>query len=311
MSAKKSWDVRPNVRRVVRHTADPMLERQGKAARNPSRPLKARRRAARRRVVVFSSILAILIVSGLVYGLSQPAVRIQNIQALGVHQDDLVSISKEAITGKYAFILPKDSIFLFSKDAMRAAIFDAYADVSAVAVSRTSFSSISVSAIDRVPAFWWCGNSPESSVCYEADAEGFVFAPVSSVSTASSSTPQALSLLKIYAPLIENSGVAPLRAHVAHANDVPNVLAFIRTIESLGTRVSSVQFIEDEANIFLEGGTRVIYILGHEQAAANLVASAFPQINVIDGSVDYIDLRFNGKVYVKKRGETVNTGQEP
>ena len=67
--------------------------------------------------------------------------------------------------------------------------------------------------------------------------------------------------------------------------------------------VVSVEIRGDEADLYTPHGTRVTYILGNEEKAAALAASAFPTLNIQGGQLAYVDLRFEGKVYIKRHGE--------
>ena len=57
----------------------------------------------------------------------------------------------------------------------------------------------------------------------------------------------------------------------------------------------------DEVDILLDSGTRLTYVLGHEEDAYSALKSAHGNFNLLNGSIDYVDLRFSGKVYLKKR----------
>ena len=50
----------------------------------------------------------------------------------------------------------------------------------------------------------------------------------------------------------------------------------------------------------MTSGTRITYVLGDEQNAFAALSSAQSDFNLSDGSVDYVDLRFDGKMYLKK-----------
>ncbi|MDP1759930.1 MAG: hypothetical protein Q8L01_00440, partial [Candidatus Woesebacteria bacterium] len=57
----------------------------------------------------------------------------------------------------------------------------------------------------------------------------------------------------------------------------------------------------DEVDDMLASGTRVTYVLGNEQNAFTSLVSARENLNLADGSIDYVDLRFDGKAYLKKK----------
>jgi hypothetical protein len=308
MSANRSWDIRPRERgtrpRVAR---DPVLARGRKMDAGPrSTSLKSRRRRARRRLLALYGVLALLLVGSLIYGLWRPAVRIENVEAAGAHAETLPGMARAAISGTYFYLLPRNSIFIVPKEAVRTAILDAYPDVAAVSVSRTGLDSLFVNALPRVSAFTWCGSTYNAGTdsCYEADAEGYLFAPLPIPGGASATTTDIADFtLHLYAPLVEADASSPLRAHIKDASRIPDALRFVRAMQSLGAKVTALAMRDDEADVYTTGGTRLTYVLGHEQDAANLAATALPTINVNDGSLQYVDLRFSGKVYYKKKGE--------
>jgi len=284
-------------------TPDPAIPRRSfVGTRGPS--LKDRRRRARKLFLILLSIVLIIVAGLSIYLLWRPGLRIQNVMLEASRAAMLDPLVKGALSGTYLGVLPRDSIVVFPKQKIRDAILDAYPDISAVSISRTSFTSISVKTIERVSAFDWCGPIPDDTApCYKSDAEGFVFASSTS-SPENDNATTTLKTLRIYGPLTEKTTTdGPIRSHVANAAAIPNALRFERAMLSLGAIVSSLVLRSDEADLYLTSGTRITYVLGHEEQAAALAATAFPDLNLNDGSVDYVDLRFDGKVYFKKRGE--------
>jgi hypothetical protein len=304
MSANKSWDIRPNTRRVVR-APDPVIPRRGSPAA-PGPRLKERRRRIRRIGLIVFVVLLVVALGTSVYVLWRPALRIQNISIEGFDAPTLEPIIKTALSGTYVYLFPRDSIVLFPKQAIRDDILNAYPDISAVSVSRSGFTAITVKTIERVSAFDWCGSIPDSSApCYQADAEGLVFAEAINTIPEDGASTTPSGVLRIYAPLVEASGTpdSPIRAHVANADRLPSVLRFERAMTQLGADVVSLQLRDDEADLYVRSGTRITYVVGNEEGAAQLAATTFPQLNLDDGSIIYVDLRFDGKVYLKKKGE--------
>jgi len=315
MSARRSWDVR----REVRAPDAPQ------PAARKRESLKERRRKQRRVFLIILAILAALVLVAVVYLLWQPFVRIASVSAEGPNAEDAKVIAERALEGTYLYALPKDSIFIFPEGAIRREILSTYPAVTAVSISRTGFTSIAVKNVSRTSAFMWCGESASSSTsCYQADAEGFVFAEsglaaaakvadLMSAETAPEGVAEAapavedidMSVLRVYAPLEETEGgSSPVRAHVVGAARLPDALRFVKAVKSLGVGVVSVEIRDDEADLYTPEGTRITYILGREQQAAELAASSFPTLHIGNGGLEYVDLRFDGKVYVKRWGES-------
>ena len=76
---------------------------------------------------------------------------------------------------------------------------------------------------------------------------------------------------------------------------------FARELATLGSPTTRIAIHDGEVNDYLASGTRVTYVLGHEQDAFTALVSARENLNLSDGSLEYVDLRFDGKVYVKRK----------
>ena len=311
MSAKRSWDVRREVRAPAPVAARP--------ARRES--LKEKRKKQQKIFLIVLGVLGAFVLAALVYLMWQPFVRIMSVTAEGPNADAARAIAEASLEGTYLYVLPKDSIFIFPEGAMRRQILNEYPGVTAVSIKRTGFTSIALSNVPRSSAFIWCGESAvSSSPCHQADAEGFVFAPEEqqgavavAMQMEDATEPEAkaapvvedidMSVLRIYAPLEGADAGSPVRAHVVGAERLPDVLRFVKAMKSLNVGVVSVEIRGDEADLYTPEGTRITYIMGREKAAADLAASAFPTLNLNSGELEYVDLRFRGKVYVKRIGE--------
>lgn len=286
--------------------------------RPASRPgggnLRDRRKKARKKGLIILSILFVVVLAVLIYILWLPALRIQQVQATGPNAEAVAVTAQSSIAGRYALVLPRDSIFFFPKDAMREAVIAAHPEVSALSISRSSFNSLTLTGTSRASSFIWCGTNIDTPVpdgtCFEADAEGLIFRPAT-VSTTTvvlstgSSTPASAGDLRIFSALVPEraEGESPVGAKVSRAESIPDALRFVKAVRGLGLPVSSLSLRDDEADLWLSGPTRITYVLGHEEEAAQLAASVIPTLDFNDGTIQYLDLRFRGKAYVKRFGE--------
>jgi cell division septal protein FtsQ len=258
-------------------------------------PLRARRRAARRRLVIALVILFFILVGAGFYALWQPFARIQRIDVSGPHADasQIPAAAQAALTGTYFHIVPKDSIFFFPKESVRQAVLAAYPDVTAVSVSRASLDAIRVTALGRTEAFVWCGEAYSAATsttgCYSSDAEGFLYQTAD------------VPPLPVYAALAASS-TPGIGAQIGNAGAILGMLQFDRAAATLGARVVALELNGDEANLYTSGGTRITYVAGQESAAAALAAASFRTLDLNSGSIEYVDLRFSGKVYYKNKG---------
>lgn len=275
--------------------------------------LTARRRRSRRLARLAYIILLLLLLISAVYGLHKPQVRIAHVQISGA-DPSLVAYATNAMRGYYFGLIPRDSFFFVPEGSIRSNILADHIDVAAVSIARTGLTGLSITTTLRTAVARWCGkrfNLTASSTrlnlveqCYVFDPNGFIFAPVAT------STP-ILNSFSLYAPLAGNAQ-EPLRATLANADKLPAVFDFARRASAFGSPVTTIIIRDREIDMYLArpvrdsvsngaSGTRVTYILGDEQNAITALVSTGTNINLTDGSLDYVDLRFDGKVYLKKK----------
>lgn len=326
MSERKSWDVQPN-RKVqppapapVRATASRKVEIKKIPARTPAAQraprtqqpigaLKVRRKRERRVAqYVFLALLGIFI-AGSVYTLWLPVFRVSEVSAGGPGSNRAPLLVKNQIAGTYAFILPRNSVFFLPEQKIRTVLLEAIPEASAVSLNRTSFSSLRIETTGRAESFIWCGTTIDTPVpdgsCYEADSDGFIFRRAEDISTAST-TPQApREQVRVFGVLDRElaDGDLPIGARLVSPSRIPDALKFVDAVRELGAPVSALVIRGDEADLWLGRPARITYVLGYEKDAALLAASAFPAINLADTTIQYIDLRFPGKAYIKRYGE--------
>ncbi|MDB5237499.1 MAG: hypothetical protein JWL88_601 [Parcubacteria group bacterium] len=321
MSERKSWDVvrKPAVKAqppaapehpIATHApARSNGPRRGGTNRTPNRPLKEQRKKQRRLFWIVAFLILAGIIAGAAYVLWLPAVRVNAIDTQGPDGEGVKQVSENAIRGTYWYGIPRNSIFMLPEMQMRAQILKQFPDIEAVSIKPASLHSITIVAVPRAAAFIWCGPSvdaiPADGTCFNADAAGLIFSPYDP------NSPDASSTLRIFAPLDHDiaAGASSIGAHVVASNRIPDALRLVKALRAINAPVSALSIQGDEGDIYLQGPTKVLYVLGHEEQAAELAASSFPKLNLTDGSIDYIDLRFvttpgqPGKVYVKRFGQ--------
>ncbi|VAW31762.1 hypothetical protein MNBD_CPR01-196 [hydrothermal vent metagenome] len=310
----------PNKRNVVLNSRS--LRSRAKNVR-----LSERRRVARlKRSGVFGILFVFLIVLFFI-GIRQPAVRISRIvitSGMGINKTKLRPIVMQALSGEYAYIVPRDSIFFFSVSSIRNAILSARPRVATVSVSRVGYNSISISLEPRTPLARWCGgvstSTPTNNLlhevtavsngrCYLFDGTGFLYGKIKSYLASSTlfvATDTPITPYLIYAPLvgavnITATGTDFIGDTVSHSSELPHVFDFTRKIHSFGANVFAIVLRGDEVDLFLKNDTRITYVLGDESSAFSLLFAVKDKISFRDNSLLYVDLRFPGKVYFKKR----------
>ncbi len=337
MSERKSWDIQPNrrpqapiapppqrivgdVRRTQSNLISNVQQKQVKKVKLPkvkkqkrtpkgreNEPLKVRRQRERRIAILSYGIGSILVIAVLLGSFWWQGVRIQGIRTLGIDTEGMNTIAVQVLRGNYFHLVPRNSIFFFPRKEIRMDILNQYPEISAVSISRTSLSTISIQGIPREAALTWCGETYEKTQaiasttpvsCFNADAEGVIFSGILNPDAIASGT------LKIFAPIggAHANSSSPLGSIISDATQIPNALQFIKVIKSLGVPIVSFVIRGDEADLYAQSGTRITYVIGHEEVTSKVAEAAFPSLNLSDGSLEYVDLRFEGKAYFKKVG---------
>ena len=263
------------------------------AIRRESR-LAARRRTRRRVLGALGAFLLLAVFAGTLYAFWLPEFRVEEIKISEPAASDTKALVRTALSGTYVGIVPRDSIVFLSKPTVRQAILSAHPEASAVSISRSGFTSLSISVSMRIPVARWCGTvSTSNADCYVFDGGGFIFA--------SSTTSSAL--LKLFAPL-QNTFMAsstPIGNSIQGSSHIAKLLMFSRELRDYAPPAISATIRDDEVDFILPSSTRITYVLGNEDVAAALAAATLPSLNLSDDSIEYVDLRFSGKAYLKRR----------
>lgn len=258
--------------------------------------LSTRRRKRRHYALIALSVLIVLILCACLWGLGRPAVRISHIKIIGA-DESLAIVATTEMQGNYFGIIPRDSIFFFPGARIRADILAGHPEIAAISISRNWMTGISIIVQNRIPIARWCGEtfatSSPSTDCYLFDANSFIFATTSSISPINSFT--------VFSVLSHPDN--PIRSILPNAEKLPAAFNFARQLYSFDSPVSSIVFRTDEVDDYLASGTRITYVLGDEQNAFTALRSARSDFNLADGSIEYIDLRFDGKMYLKKKND--------
>lgn len=268
----------------------------GRASLEPrgSERLAERRRHRRRRVIFAFGVLLLLLFGAVVYGLQQNAVRISHVNSIGgdimpAGRQALAALALADIQGMYLGLIPRNSILFFPADRIRMDILAGRSDIAAVSISRTSLTSISIKIDTRTPIARWCVSTEAD--CYLFDGNGFIYA--------TSSTMQPLNSFIVYQTIA--SMTSYVGSTLPNAEKLPAAFDFARQLTTLGSPVIRVVLHDGEVDNHLESGTRITYVLGNEKNAFTALVSARENFNLSDGSVEYIDLRFDRKMYLKRK----------
>ena len=261
--------------------------------------LRERRKTRRKRffVLVFGLLLALSFI--VIVTLWQSFLRVHTVEASGPHMDELPTFIQEQLGGTRYIVFPRNSIFFLPTEELRSAILTAYPDIEAISLRPSGLTSLKAEGTGRATAFWWCGKEYSSirSSCFETDTSGKIFNIIQASTTSASSTP--FVLFSDYTGALSTD--SPLGGVIIGTAHIGDMLRFVKTVKGLGAPVTQAEIRGDEADLYTSTGTRITYVLGREEQAAALAATAFPSLDVAGSSLLYIDLRFTSKIYFKKK----------
>lgn len=304
-----------------------MSERASLAVRG-SDSLALRRRKRRQRGLFALGLFILIGLGVLLYGLWRPTFRISHIEVYG-GDDTVTTIAEHDMQGSYLAVIPRNSIFFVPTAQIRADILATHLETAAVSIFTDGFTGLSIKLDDRTPVGRWCGEPIASSSpqdrplkevvptadrrCYLFDPSGFLYATArtafltedasASPFVAESGVAQALT------PFVLFDSLAPgtqslLGATLNDATRLPAIFDFARRLKSLGPSVDTVVIRNTEVDLFLTSTTvpapRITYLLGDEQNALTALVSGKGELNLSDPTLQYVDLRFSGKIYFKR-----------
>jgi len=268
---------------------------------------RKKRREIRLKKTTLVFAVAVALAGLTVYGLYRPEVSISSVDVTGanvIKPENIGEFVKNEISGKYLYIFPKKSIFIYPKDKIVAGLRNNFKRIENVNVERKGFTKIAVNLSERPEHYLWCGRDfldsrKPSDQCYFIDSLGYVFskAPFYSGNL----------FFEFYGPLATGENASPIGGTVIAENDFEKIIYFKNFLEELGLPSGKVfvkpdgdyEFYLNEAGkISVSGKNDLAKSAGYLSTAlsADPLKSKFEQGSA---SLEYLDVRFGNKVYYK------------
>jgi len=272
----------------------------------PPRLVRKRRKKARGRALLFFAAAVALFLSA-IFLFSRETFLIADISFSGpphIDQAVLREMTEEKLSGSYAHLISRSSIFFYPARDIEHSLLEAFPEVASVRVGLRSLQSLSVTLQPREAVGQWCIDNPVSEggvseePCFLFDADGFIFKEADASSEVG------------YPSFFggEVSSDRPVGDIFLDSSRILNFLSLLSELAGVPVRVAKVHILEGgEAAVLLSGGARLLFLEGADVGAVvdnlkRLVSDR--ELVPRDGdtlSVEYIDLRFGNKVYVKPR----------
>lgn len=260
----------------------------------PRLRLAERRRRARNTGVLLTLFLLIVAAGGVAALSHHSRLTIRSIAISGVERLEPAAVQRatDAVLHDGAFhILARDSMFLYPRREMEAALLREFPRIASLSIARESFLSqtLRVSVVERKSFALWC-----SVECFLMDDGGFIFARAEGQPARS---------------YIFSGGLNEGRASVGQTFLYGRLNDSLRLLELLGQagfepRGLSVESEQDLSVPMNEGFTMLATF---DEDAETLVrrltlALASDVLRGREAEVEYVDLRFGNKLYYKMKG---------
>ena len=277
------------------------------------------RRKRRMRVLVVLILLALVLVAVVIGFLRKPTFQISSVTITGTSSLDSNEIQLAAqkhISGNYVLVIPRTNVLLFSKTMMNEYLMNQFPGIASVDTEFSSPTMLSISITEKKPAYLWC-----TAQCYFVDDSGMVYQDSPTFTPGVfleffGTTPTA-TITDPSDPIRRRfASVAEFTKSISVVNDLSTYpmhiislkyLSLADSTPQLATGVGDVALTIDQIGNSVIPNTAQILILQSQDAATIAQAlglvladksfqdtfSAHPE------TLQYIDLRFPGKIYYK------------
>ncbi len=264
--------------------------------------IKARRKKRR---IIASSIAAgavVLIFGLLVWLLHAQFMRIDKVVVTGERTLNPTAISNtvlQDISGSYAYLFPKNNIFLYPKFQAQQHLLEQIPTLAKVSIEAKDFHTLQVTVTERTRKALWCGASARTaSACFWLDEDGVAYSAASNLTLSGDATS---TYMHYFGALVGPSPKQYLTSDQFHAlSALIDALAqnqqgnTIQSIEVEGTDSVSVMFANNFKLLFaLSSAGADVY----NRFVLALSSDVFAGHTLSD--FEYLDLRFGDKLYYK------------
>lgn len=271
-------------------------------ARQPLPVSKLRIRKRRRRIrIAFLAVCALLALFLIFAGLAHASFwRITTIEVAGTKSVATAQIEtavQEALSGSYAYILPKDQVFFYPEDRIVESLRKQFPALSYININAKNMTTLRIEIGEYSPYALWCGESTaSSSACLLMDEHGAAYGSAHSFSESA--------YVRYYGELHE----ATLPRQYLSEDIFRSLAALLAEMQKdmkdyRPIRVE-VDDIKDVRAAF-DGGFTILFSLSEDSAKVYqrymLARTSEPFKDRPLSDFEYLDLRFGDSLYYKAR----------
>ncbi len=273
------------------------------------RELREKRKAKKKRIAVWIAAGCVLVFGGVVYAAHLSRFAIRTITVVGnqvVDTDDVVATANAQLNGSYGYLIPRKNALVYPKQAIVRAVTAAFPRFKSVVVNRTDMHTIVITVSELRGHALWCGATATIDMqapCWFTDDSGKIV----------SAAPQYSG--NVYprffgGTLSASDAGAPLGKTFLDTATFQNLITFDQQLVTAGFSVKGITLGADEYDIVLDlgkGGTAPVRFkpaTDFTTIEQNLgLALAKPELADLikkdKVNLEYLDLRFDNKVYYK------------
>lgn len=265
---------------------------------------RLRRERRKKTAVKFLSVFALLvfIFGGIIYLSYRPQFSIKTVEVEGAVTigEPVVGLAKKPLEEKLFYIFPRKNMFLYPVEGMEALLLESFPALSSVSIKRQA-GTIVVTAEERVPFGIFCPMDTEgvaSTECFAFDGDGYIFSLERDLAATST----------VNLPRFEKrlTTLSPLKTEFLSREKFSSLKQLLAALYAAGLSPNLVRVEEvgDYSFKFADGGTVLFAADGDPKMSVQtlkrlLESDEFKKQAYTLESVEYIDVRFGGKIYYK------------
>jgi len=262
----------------------------------PSR-LRERRKKLRQIKMGLAAFLLVVIFFGIVWLSRLQQIRLTNVITFGnnvVLADDLKSVAINDMSGYYWHLFPKNNAFIYPAGKIEHDILAAFPRIKSVSVAFETTETLRIEVVERQPLALWCQPVQNGSdQCYFIDDQGYIFAEAPDFEG---------DVFTKYYGLVSTD--TPIGSRFLDTDRLANLQTFVSAVAKMGlppTELHATSTAEYELD--LDGGGKILFTDNHPltEVLSNLdtVLGSLPLGSKTLHFLEYVDLRFNNKVFYK------------
>lgn len=264
----------------------------------------------KRRLLGF--LVLLVIVGGFFSLLNLNFFRLTTFNILGQTSQDLLAIKQtinKELNGRYLFVVPKNSVFFFSKTNLESLLEQKFPGLQSVEVGSPNLNTLAIRLADRDSKVLWCNVWEKSKICFYLNDEGLVYQAAPNFSDS------------IIMEFDSEIPVRKLNTKVIDSGDLVQAKLFLNFLKTVltgwpasepGFKLSQVKVLplqDFEATIIssTDPGNSWKLFFNTGASADKLITNFHSLIKdptltkdwSKTKSLDYLDLRFDNKVFYK------------